>query len=82
MLKRRSGYTLLEIILIIAVIALLIGGTLLWLRVEKLNDWAVAEQAWSAEVHKWIKSSTFEQGPYPGGADPDGVKPPAPPEGL
>jgi len=79
---RMSGFTLVEIILALAVIALLILGAVLWMRVEKLNTWAVAEQQWSADVYKWIKESSFEQGPLSGGSDPDGTKPPPPPTGL
>lgn len=82
MRRRRTGFTLVEIILVLAVIALLILGAVLWMRVDKINTWAVEEQAWSDSVYTWIKSSSFQQGPLSGGADPDGIKPPPPPRGL
>lgn len=79
---RRSGFTLIEIILSVLVVLLLVGGVMLWQRVDKLNDWAVKEQAWSKDVYKWIRENSFEHGDPNDGGDPDLVKPPAPPDEL
>jgi hypothetical protein len=47
--------------------------------VQKLNTWAVKEQAWSQEVYRWIRNNSFQNTP---GGDTDPVKPPPPPDDL
>lgn len=80
MQHRRSGFTLIEIILLIAVVALLAGGVMLWMRVQTLNTWAVNTQAWNKDVYRWINESSFAPGT--GGGNPDSLKPPPPPGDL
>lgn len=82
MVRKRKGFTLIEIILVIAVIGMAIATVLLWQRVTKLNEWAVQEQDWSKQVYDWIKNSSFQQGTGTGGGNPDTIKPPPPPDVL
>ncbi len=79
---RRSGFTLIELILLLAVVGLLVAGWILWHRVETLNAWAAKQEVWHGQVYDWIKNSSFQQGTTGGGSNPDGVKPPAPPDEL
>ncbi len=70
------------VVLWVLVIAMLIAGVLVGLRVKKLNDWAVLTDEWLSEkLYKWIHDSSFQQGGA-GGGDPDPTKPPPPPDGL
>ena len=81
MKRHRGGITLLEIILVIVMIGMLVGGVVLWQRVQKLNTWAVATDAWlGGPLYKWVKDNSFQTGS--GGGNPDGTKPPPPPDGL
>ena len=81
MMRNRKGVTLVEIILVIAVIAMLIAGVVLWQRVQKLNTWAVGTDAWlTGQLYPWVKNNSFQVGSS--GGNPDGSKPPPPPDGL
>ena len=81
MKTRRSGFTTMEIVLIIAVLVLLALGAVLWSRVSRLNTWAVKTDAWlTNSMYPWVKNNSFMTGP--GGGNPDGTKPPPPPDGL
>ena len=82
MTRKRTGFTLIEVVVAFLVIAVLVGGGFLWNRVTKLNTWAVATDHWLVdELYPWIKDQNFQVGPEGGGA-PDGNKPPPPPDGL
>ncbi len=82
MLRNRRGITPIEIILLILVFVLLIGGYMLWNRVSQLNAWAAGQDTWNAHVYKWINESSFQQGNAVGASDPDVNKPPPPPPDL
>ena len=83
MRKRRAGLTTLEIVLMLVVVVMAVGGVVLWQRVDKLHTWAVAVQDWQkTQLYPWIKNNSFQQGPGSGGGNPDGIKPPPPPDGL
>lgn len=82
MLRNRRGITPIEIVLLILVIALMVGGYLLWSRVSHLNEWATRQDSWNEQVYKWINESSFQQGNAVGAGDPDTTKPPPPPQDL
>ncbi|HEX4936512.1 MAG TPA: prepilin-type N-terminal cleavage/methylation domain-containing protein, partial [Gemmatimonadaceae bacterium] len=79
--QRRRGFTLVEVVLVILLLAALVGVGILWQRVQKLNTWAVKTDAWLVnDLYPWVKNNSFQTGP--GGGNPDGTKPPPPPDGL
>ncbi|MFP5354595.1 MAG: hypothetical protein ACLGIK_05495 [Gemmatimonadota bacterium] len=79
--RQRKGLTTIEWLLAILLLVALVGLGILWMRVQKLNTWTYKTDAWLVnELYPWIKNNSFMPGP--GGGNPDGTKPPAPPDGL
>jgi prepilin-type N-terminal cleavage/methylation domain-containing protein len=82
-LRRRAGFTLIELIVVVAIAAIAVSGWwYLYHRVEKLSDWASRQDTWNEQVYDWIRLSSFQQGNADDGGDPDGQKPPPPPDDL
>ena len=79
MRRPRNGYTLIEMVFAALLLVMLVGVIVLGLRVQKLNTWAVKEQAWSQDVYRWIHNNSFQNEL---GGDTDPVKPPPPPDDL
>ena len=85
MTRRRTGTITIEALLglvVLLFLVVLVGGGLLYQRVNKLNTWAVATDNWLLnELYPWINDQIFQTGPENAGL-PDGNKPPPPPDGL
>ena len=78
MKRKRKGVTLLELLVVALFFFVVIGGLLLYIRVAELNTWAVKTDAWLVnELYPWVRDNTFN-----GGGNPDGDKPPPPPDGI